>query len=1066
MRIRDLAIENFEGIVSQHLSLGTPKKVQLIYGANEAGKSRTLRAIYSALFGFSASSVSGQSGKLASQLTMSLERPAGLSLTFVRKPGKSSKALVRATGELLTEAELGEWTQSLRKDTFMSSHGLTQKTLEDGGRQLLADKGEFGRILFGAALGTTWLTERLHSLSAHAEQLYANRATTKPLNLSLAAFDHAQKVAREQTHNPEALLEQERALAAAEAELAEMSSNLKTLARQKTHTETVLRLHKHAETWTRARRELAAQPHQGADDVALTDSDIADWCARIDTHAERGRELPRLELASRHALDEAERAAKASGIHNAAVAALPTELRMLVEKTGARIGELERVRTEAKNSLREQRALLEAVRVRQKELRETSYEPQLESLYEQGTALLQDFKHAAPQLSRVKAMKSEVSAQRTVLNLETETLSTMVLPDANVLSEHLRELRGGREEQARLSAEAHRLNDTRLDMLARKDREFSDSASSTEDALRTARMQRDAAWSEVRRAKGALDAASAEQYERFVTRADELADTLARDAAKIEAEKNFVRAMNDIERRLEQTATEQSECAVALAALEEKWTALWPPALQRRHPAPELAGQWRERVVALIRVEHEIGEFEATRSGLEDRRAAFLERVGETLTSMFGSQAPEQPEGKTRLEDVLVRIKSLRDSEHRLQTERATVDAQRTELTRAISVGTAREQELEQESAGYQETWTNTLSSLGLPGDLDADHALRLVRDLEDLARKKQTAEELAQALRTAKETFAMIEAELAELRRTLHLDEKASIKEHLLGLQGVKRQRDRLLDLAQQATRELEEGAAPEQSVEDRARDILAMDPADLRVDLAALETRYEDSEKDLRAQTQAVARLALALEVARKPGEAAQESMTEAQFHLTAIKSYAEDYVRTKIAIHAVTRAITRYREENESTVLARARQLFLHFTGGAYGRLELHHEDQQLLCVRQDGFAASVDMLSDGTRDQLYLALRLAALEELALRSEPMPLILDDVLVNFDDERTALTLDALGDFAATSQVIMFTHHRRTWDIAKKRLRGRIDLHELGKGVVPANSSTTDEDEQLALL
>jgi uncharacterized protein YhaN len=68
-----------------------------------------------------------------------------------------------------------------------------------------------------------------------------------------------------------------------------------------------------------------------------------------------------------------------------------------------------------------------------------------------------------------------------------------------------------------------------------------------------------------------------------------------------------------------------------------------------------------------------------------------------------------------------------------------------------------------------------------------------------------------------------------------------------------------------------------------------------------------------------------------------------------------------------------------------------------------------------------------MSDGTQDQVYLALRLAALGLAhATNAEPLPLILDDGLVHFDDERTATMLEVLAEASDTMQVIVFTHHR----------------------------------------
>lgn len=79
-----------------------------------------------------------------------------------------------------------------------------------------------------------------------------------------------------------------------------------------------------------------------------------------------------------------------------------------------------------------------------------------------------------------------------------------------------------------------------------------------------------------------------------------------------------------------------------------------------------------------------------------------------------------------------------------------------------------------------------------------------------------------------------------------------------------------------------------------------------------------------------------------------------------------------------------------------------------------------------------------MSDGTLDQLYLSLRLASLGRYLEQNEPLPFILDDLLVNFDDLRSAETLRVLGEFAKKTQVLFFTHHQSLVDLAKKVLPG----------------------------
>lgn len=66
-----------------------------------------------------------------------------------------------------------------------------------------------------------------------------------------------------------------------------------------------------------------------------------------------------------------------------------------------------------------------------------------------------------------------------------------------------------------------------------------------------------------------------------------------------------------------------------------------------------------------------------------------------------------------------------------------------------------------------------------------------------------------------------------------------------------------------------------------------------------------------------------------------------------------------------------------------------------------------------------------MSEGTRDQLYLALRLAALELHLAKAKTLPFVADDLFINFDDERSKAGLEALRDLSTKTQVLFLSHH-----------------------------------------
>jgi uncharacterized protein YhaN len=146
--------------------------------------------------------------------------------------------------------------------------------------------------------------------------------------------------------------------------------------------------------------------------------------------------------------------------------------------------------------------------------------------------------------------------------------------------------------------------------------------------------------------------------------------------------------------------------------------------------------------------------------------------------------------------------------------------------------------------------------------------------------------------------------------------------------------------------------------------------------------------------------------------------------------VRPAVSQYVRLRLASEVLQRAIESYREKHQGPVLSRASELFSSLTLGDHCGLTTGFGDDDkpvLVAIRKNREQVQVAGLSDGTRDQLYLALRLAAIEHHVETVSPCPVILDDILINSDDARASAALKVIGDLAKRTQVLFFTHHRR---------------------------------------
>ena len=108
----------------------------------------------------------------------------------------------------------------------------------------------------------------------------------------------------------------------------------------------------------------------------------------------------------------------------------------------------------------------------------------------------------------------------------------------------------------------------------------------------------------------------------------------------------------------------------------------------------------------------------------------------------------------------------------------------------------------------------------------------------------------------------------------------------------------------------------------------------------------------------------------------------------------------------------------------ITEQAREFFSQLTGGRYDRLNLTQDLTVNAATNEDVALRGIQWRSEGTMDQLYLALRLAVAKELTPEA---PLVLDDALVRFDDARHALAMELLHQQAQHKQILLFTCQSR---------------------------------------
>ncbi|BBO32341.1 AAA family ATPase [Lacipirellula parvula] len=170
-----------------------------------------------------------------------------------------------------------------------------------------------------------------------------------------------------------------------------------------------------------------------------------------------------------------------------------------------------------------------------------------------------------------------------------------------------------------------------------------------------------------------------------------------------------------------------------------------------------------------------------------------------------------------------------------------------------------------------------------------------------------------------------------------------------------------------------------------------------------------------------------------------AKDRSLAERPLDLSVVEKQLEE-AKSDWRRHAtVNRVLERIRADYEAhrqpETLAEASRYMAKLTNGQYKRIWTPLSNDILLVDNAAGEALPVDVLSRGTREQLFLSVRMALVANFARRGVNVPMVLDDVLVNFDIERTRRAAEVLSEFAAAGhQLLMFTCHEHMWEMFRK--------------------------------
>jgi chromosome segregation protein len=534
-----------------------------------------------------------------------------------------------------------------------------------------------------------------------------------------------------------------------------------------------------------------------------------------------------------------------------------------------------------------------------------------------------------------------------------------------------------------------------------------------------------------------------------------------------------------------------------LAELTITWANSWTAAGLTPHSPAEMA-LWRGKIEDILnklgKLDGHKVNLDALAAGLESGKAALIAFLGSVGRTPDATLAPEIlfREAKSRVDELLA---AWADARAR------AVKAQRVErdLSEAITaVATAQAGLTEQRAI-----WPASMDGIGLAESVTAAEAEAALAVWQSVALPKASRESESHRVETidadlaafdadvfdivdrvaprlkdasAQESLARLLTALAEARTA---SEACKRLRHNAAQRAAKRQ---LLTMQRQTAGAtlidacrifgVEADALPAAIVRTVARHVLEGDRIAVQRDLqeseghdeGALRAEREGLDLDLLPgdiareevrQNQLIKDIAEATAIARDKmkeldallkGRNAPAAATERAEAGAELLSIAERWLLRAAASKLASRTIELHRAKVQDPLIARASTLFAMATDAAFGGLAIAYGDDDqpvLVAQRRDGEQVKVAGLSEGTRDQLFLALRLALLERHT--SEPLPFIGDDLLASFDEARTLAMLRLLAAAGAQRQVILFTHHRHVAELARSIEHHPVDIIEL---------------------
>jgi uncharacterized protein YhaN len=595
-------------------------------------------------------------------------------------------------------------------------------------------------------------------------------------------------------------------------------------------------------------------------------------------------------------------------------------------------------------------------------------------------------------------------------------------------------------------------------------------------------------------------------YERSVVRADEVADHMRLEAEKVGEKKKHLADLKKSEANLRKLDEEKEMIQMQLEKWEDDWAKLWEPT-GITPLTPEEMKEWLQNHQAIKRKISEVNQLKESIAETRNRINAYSNSIRNELTELNECAIDHDS-----LENLLKSSEAVYDRLQTKQNKHENLLEDERELSEKQRNTTKKKDEITHRLNDWYNDWEKALEGLDISIETPQKVVIEIlskyeqcleqfdtikiveseVKQLEDKIKTfEERTKELVQAsaldfndgpagtvinsiyerVNQAKQdvvSIKRIEDQLTEVKDTTaeadancneyngklrELMDKAKCTD-LSELEEVEKRSHHKRDLGQKLDnieqQLLENGSGL--TVAELAQETAGIDRDSLSIEKAEVEKVLNDFDQRRSDQEQRYGAIKKEYDE-RVQGNsiAAVEAAEEQESILAELREKANEYVTLKLASILLAKGIEYYRSKNQNPIIQRASEIFAQVTLQSFAEATIDFDEQDnpiLIGVRADGEKVPLEGMSDGTQDQLYLSLRLASIEKYVEENEPIPFIVDDIFIHFDDERSRETLKVLAQLSKKTQVIFFTHHQRLLDLAQQAVpAAELDIHEINK-------------------